>query len=189
MIVSRTGYTGELGFELYFDSAVETGEKVWHALMKAGSAYGIRPVGLGARDTLRLEMGYCLYGNDIDETTNPLEAGLGWITKLDKGDFIGRDELARVKRDGLKRKLSGFILEEPKGFPRHGYEIRHGGVALGHVTSGTISPVLEKGIGLGYVAADSSKPGSPVGVVIREKEVAARIARVPFVGKDTSGAS
>jgi aminomethyltransferase len=184
MLVSRTGYTGELGFEIYFDSAVGTGEKVWHAVMDAGRNKGIVPVGLGARDTLRLEMGYCLYGNDIDATTNPLEAGLGWITKLGKGEFIGSAELKNVKRDGVKRKLVGFMMEEEKAFPRHGYEIRLDGERLGHVTSGTISPVLEKGVGLGYVAAKASEPGSEVAVLIRARQVRARITTIPFIKRE-----
>jgi glycine cleavage system T protein (aminomethyltransferase) len=187
MIVSRTGYTGELGFEIYFDSSVETGAKVWNAVMASGKEYGIVPVGLGARDTLRLEMGYCLYGNDIDATTNPLEAGLGWITKLDKGEFIGGAELKKVKREGVKRKLVGFTMEEERAFPRHGYEIRLDGEELGHVTSGTISPVLEKGVGLGYVAAAKSTPGLEVNILIRTRQVRARITNIPFIKREGNG--
>jgi len=184
MIVSRTGYTGELGFEIYFDSAVGTGEKVWNAVMDAGKEFGIKPIGLGARDTLRLEMGYCLYGNDIDATTNPLEAGLGWITKLEKGEFIGSAELNKIRAKGVKRKLVGFTVDEEKAFPRHGYEIRLDGAALGQVTSGTISPVLERGIGMGYVGVAASKPGFGVKILIRNKEVGAQIVKIPFIKKD-----
>ena len=181
MIISRTGYTGELGFELYFDAAPETGATVWRAVMDAGKAYGIRPIGLGARDTLRLEMGFCLYGNDIDQTTHPLEAGLGWITKLDKGDFVGRDALVRAKEAGLTRRLVGFTMDEPKAFPRHHYEIRSNGSAVGHVTSGTVSPTLERGIGMGYVAASASAPGSALAILIRQSEAPARVVKIPFL--------
>jgi aminomethyltransferase len=183
MIISRTGYTGELGFELYFDSSVSTGEIVWNAIMDAGKEWGIKPIGLGARDTLRLEMGFCLYGNDIEQTTNPLEAGLGWITKLEKGNFIGRDALLNVKQEGLKRKLIGFTLEEDKAFPRHGYEIRANGSGVGQVTSGTVSPSLEKGIGMGYVDVNALKSGSPMNIVIRNKEIKADIVKMPFIKK------
>ena len=122
MIISRTGYTGELGFELYFPSDVATGDRVWNAIMEAGREFGIGPVGLGARDTLRLEMGFCLYGHDIDQTTNPLEAGLGWITKIDKGDFIGKGPISGRSRRESTRKLVGFALDD-KAFPRQGYPI------------------------------------------------------------------
>jgi aminomethyltransferase len=183
MIISRTGYTGELGFEIYFESSPRTGEKVWGEVMEAGREFGILPVGLGARDTLRLEMGFCLYGNDIDKTTNPLEAGLGWITKLEKGEFNGRDALLKVKQSGVSRKLVGFTVEGEKAFPRHGYEIRSKGAVLGSVTSGTFSPVLEKGIGMGYVAIRASEPGSKVGIMIRNKEIQAQVVKVPFVKK------
>ncbi|MBI1805446.1 MAG: glycine cleavage system aminomethyltransferase GcvT [Ignavibacteria bacterium] len=183
MIVSRTGYTGELGFELYFDSSLSTAEKVWNAVMESGKEFHIKPVGLGARDTLRLEMGFCLYGNDIDRTTNPLEAGLGWITKLDKGEFIGRESLVNVRQAGVKRKLVGFVIDEPKAFPRHGYEIRSNGHLLGHVTSGTVSPILEKGIGMGYVASEVAQVQSPINIIIRTKEVKAQIVKLPFIKK------
>lgn len=183
MIVSRTGYTGELGFELYFDAAVTVSEKIWKSIMDAGREYGIKPIGLGARDTLRLEMGMCLYGNDIDQTTNPIEAGLEWITKLDKGDFIGRDVLFNVKKEGVKRKLVGFTIEGEKAFPRHGYEIRIDGVAIGHVTSGTVSPILDKGIGMGYVLASSAHVGNILDVKIRNKDIKAQIVKIPFIKK------
>ncbi len=180
MVISRTGYTGEIGFELFFEADPSNCEKVWNAILDAGKEYGILPIGLGARDTLRLEMGYCLYGNDIDETTNPLEAGLGWITKLDKGDFVGRSALLDTKSQGLRRKLVGIAVDE-KAFPRHGYEIRSNGNKIGHVTSGTFSPSMEKGIGMGYVGLEHSAPGSSVGVVIRSKEVRATVVKPPFI--------
>lgn len=183
MMISRTGYTGELGFELYFNASSETAGTVWHAIAAAGKPYGIKPVGLGARDTLRLEMGYCLYGNDIDQTTNPLEAGLGWITKLDKGHFIGRDRLRNLKQEGLKRKLVGFVLEEEKAFPRQGYEILCCGSAAGRVTSGTISPILGKGIGMGYVDVKYSQPQNQINVLVRDKQVTAHVVTVPFISK------
>jgi aminomethyltransferase len=183
MLVSRTGYTGELGYEIYFDAAQATGEKIWNAVMDAGKEFGIQPIGLGARDTLRLEMGMCLYGNDIDQTTNPLEAGLGWITKLDKGPFIGSDVIQKVKAEGVTRKLVGFAIDEDKAFPRHGYEIQWNGSKLGQVTSGTVSPILEKGIGMGYVAVKSADPGNPISIIIRNKEVKAQIVKPPFIQK------
>lgn len=183
MIISRTGYTGELGFELYFEASVSVAEKIWKAIMAAGNDHGIKPIGLGARDTLRLEMGMCLYGNDIDQTTNPLEAGLGWITKLDKGDFIGRDALLKVKDAGIKRKLIGFTVDVDKAFPRHGYEIRANGSTVGVVTSGTVSPILDKGIGMGYVAIASAQVGNPLNIIIRNKEVKAQIVKIPFIKK------
>ncbi len=178
MIISRTGYTGEPGFELYFDNA--HAKKVWDAVFKAGEEFGIEPVGLGARDSLRLEKKMCLYGNDIDQTTNPLEAGLGWITKLDKGDFIGSDALKKAKEEGLQRRLVAFTLDAP-GFPRHGYKIVKDGEELGVVTSGTVSPMLEKGIGLGYVKKGFTKIGTPIEIEIRNKNVPATIVKPPFV--------
>lgn len=180
VIISRTGYTGELGFELFFHATQSDCERVWNAILEAGKKYQILPVGLGARDTLRLEMGYCLYGNDIDETTNPLEAGLGWITKLEKGEFIGRFALLQAKGAGLKRKLVGFTVEE-RAFPRHGYEIYSNGSKIGHVTSGTFSPSLEKGIGMGYVDLQHAAAGSTVAVVVRSKEVSAKVVKLPFL--------
>lgn len=180
MTISRTGYTGELGVELFLHADPSRCKDVWGKILEAGLEFGIQPVGLGARDTLRLEMGYCLYGNDIDATTNPLEAGLGWITKLDKGEFIGRASLLKAKQDGLKRKLVGFTVEE-RAFPRHGYEISLNGSAIGRVTSGTFSPTLEKGIGMGYVETAYSAPGTAVEVVVRAKTVPATIVKLPFV--------
>ncbi len=180
MIISRTGYTGELGFELYFDADVETAKKIWNAIFDAGKEFSIRPVGLGARDTLRLEMGFCLYGNDIDKTTNPIEAGLGWITKLGKKEFNGRNAILKAKEEGLKRKLVGFTLPD-RTLARHGYEITYNGSVVGYVTSGTFSPSLKKGIGMGYVSAEIANAGNVVSVRIRDKEIPATIAVMPFL--------
>ncbi|MHB2148056.1 glycine cleavage system aminomethyltransferase GcvT [Calditrichota bacterium LG25] len=178
MIISRTGYTGEPGFELYF--ANQYAEKVWNAVMEAGKEFDIEPIGLGARDSLRLEKKMCLYGNDIDETTNPIEAGLGWITKLDKGDFIGREALLKIKEEGPKRKLVAMVLEG-QGFPRHGYKIFKDGNEIGHVTSGTVSPILNKGIAMGYVAKEFARVGTELEIEIRAKKVPAIIIKPPFV--------
>lgn len=180
MIVSRTGYTGELGYELYFKGDESTAEKIWEAIFEAGKEFNIQPVGLGARDSLRLEMGYCLYGNDIDQTTNPLEAGLGWITKLKKPSFIAKDVLLKIKENGLTRKLVPLVFDE-KAFPRHGYVLSADGTSVGHVTSGTVSPVLEKAIALGYVKTEYSKEGNRINILIRGKEVPAIITKLPFV--------
>jgi len=182
MIVSRTGYTGELGYELYFKGNEADAEKVWNALFESGKTQGIQPVGLGARDSLRLEMGYCLYGNDIDQTTNTLEAGLGWITKLKKPEFIAKDVLLKVKGEGLKRKLIPMVSDE-KAFPRHGYDLSVDGKVVGHITSGTVSPILDKAIALGYVESDYSKEGNRVNFLIRGKEVPAIVTELPFVKK------
>ena len=182
MVISRTGYTGELGFEIYFPSDVPLAEKVWKAVMDAGKEFQIGPVGLGARDTLRLEMGFCLYGHDIDQTTNPLEAGLGWITKIDKGEFNGRSAIKGVKEHGLKRKLVGFTLDD-KAFPRQGYALQSNGAAIGTVTSGTFSPTLERGIGMGYVESGYASPGTGLGVLIRGKEQRAAVVPLPFIKK------
>jgi len=182
-IVSRTGYTGELGYEVYFKGDEATAIKIWDAIFEAGKEFDIQPVGLGARDSLRLEMGMCLYGNDIDQTTNPLEAGLGWITKLKKENFIAKDVLVKVKEDGLKRKLVGMISDE-KTFPRHGYDLSLNGKVIGQVTSGTVSPILEKPIAMGYVPAELSKEGSVVNFFIRGKEFPAKVVKFPFISKD-----
>ncbi|MEO8398419.1 MAG: glycine cleavage system aminomethyltransferase GcvT [Ignavibacteriaceae bacterium] len=182
MIVSRTGYTGEIGYELYFKGGESTAEKIWNKLFEAGNEFGIQPIGLGARDTLRLEMGFCLYGNDIDKTTNPLEAGLGWITKLKKENFIGKDKLEKIKAEGLKRKLSAFTTDE-KAFPRHGYEITKNGKKIGNITSGTVSPILEKPIALGYVDIENSAEDNEINFLIREKEIPAKIVKLPFIKK------
>jgi aminomethyltransferase len=182
MIISRTGYTGEIGYELYFKGDESTAEKVWNEIFSAGREFDIQPVGLAARDSLRLEMGYCLYGNDIDKTTNPIEAGLGWVTKLDKQEFIGKDVVLKAKLDGTKRKLVAMISDE-KIFPRHGYEIIADSKRVGVITSGTVSPVLEKPIALGYVDKPFNSQGSEVAFKIRDKEFPARITKLPFVKK------
>jgi aminomethyltransferase len=178
MLISRTGYTGEPGFELYFEN--KYADQVWEQVFTAGEEFQIEPIGLGARDSLRLEKRMCLYGNDIDQNTNPLEAGLGWITKLEKGDFIGKAALLKIKEKGLRRKLIAFILKE-NGFPRHGYEIYRQGQQIGQVTSGTVSPMLEKGIGLGYVPVDCSQVGTEIDIKIRDKYLPAQIIKPPFV--------
>lgn len=180
VIISATGYTGAGGFELYCDNA--SAEQLWNAVFEAGEEFGIRPVGLGARDTLRLEMGYCLYGNDIDDTTSPIEAGLGWITKFTNDrQFIDRDYLLMQKNEGVSRKLRGFVLLE-KGIPRHGYElVDASGSVIGAVTSGTMSPVLNKGIGLGYVSREYAAFGSVIFVRIRNKSVPAEVVKLPFI--------
>ena len=183
MVVSRTGYTGELGFELYFTADKAVGERVWDAVLEAGKEFGIGPIGLGARDTLRLEMGMCLYGNDIDHTTNPLEAGLGWITKIDKGSFNGQEAIRKVKQEGVTRKLVAFTVND-KAFPRHGYPIQAGGVEVGAVTSGTFSPTLERGIGMGYVPVAYATPGSAISVMIRNRPVPATVVSLPFVKRN-----
>ncbi len=177
MTIARTGYTGEPGFELLIPNP--DAEAVWKAIMDAGAEFDIAAAGLGARDTLRLEMGYCLYGNDMDETTHPLEAGLGWITKLKKGDFIGRQAIADAKEKGLERKLVGFEVKE-KSVPRHGFRILHSGVAIGYVTSGSYSPMLEHNIGMGYVDIDHKEEGTPIDIEIRNRSVAATVVKPPF---------
>ncbi|MBW7887813.1 MAG: glycine cleavage system aminomethyltransferase GcvT [Bacteroidetes bacterium] len=181
MIISRTGYTGELGFEIYFPSA--EAEKAWNALFEAGKEFGIAPIGLGARDTLRLEMGYCLYGNDIDQTTNPLEAGLGWITKLSKENFTAKSVLEEIKTKGLNRKLVGMVLHE-KAIPRHGYAVTANGENIGTVTSGTFSPSLEKGIAMGYVTLQHSKIDTEVFIDVRGKIMKATVVQLPFLKKN-----
>ena len=181
-LISRTGYTGELGYEIYFKSDPALGRAMWDAIFEAGKEFEIEPIGLGARDTLRLEVGFCLYGNDIDQTTMPLEAGLGWITKLKKGEFIGRDAMMKAKEAGLTRKLVGLTLQG-RNFPRHGYDIAVNGEVCGVVTSGTISPLLEHGIAMGYVPSSHSEPGSTVDVMIRGQAVPAQVTKVPFIDK------
>ncbi len=182
MIVSRTGYTGELGYELYFKGDEKVAEDVWNKLFEAGKDYGIQAVGLGARDSLRLEMGFCLYGNDIDQTTNPLEAGLGWITKLNKENFIGKDSLLKIKETGLKRKLTALVSDE-KSFPRHGYDLTVNNTKIGTITSGTVSPILDKPIALGYVDTEYTNGNANINFFIRGKEIPARIVKLPFVKK------
>lgn len=178
MIVSRTGYTGEDGFELYFDP--QQAARIWKALFAAGKEFDLQPIGLGARDSLRLEMKYCLYGNDIDQTTTPLEAGLGWITKLKKeGDFNGKQVLQKQKAEGVKRKLIGFEVEG-NAFPRQHYKVKKDGEEIGEVTSGVFSPSLSKGIGLAYVKTEFSKVGDTFEVEIRGRGVPARVVETPF---------
>ncbi len=180
VIISATGYTGAGGFELYFRNDVA--EQIWDAIFEAGEEFGIQPIGLAARDTLRLEMGYCLYGNDIDDTTSPIEAGLGWITKFNNGrQFIDRDFLTMQKNEGVTRRLRGFILTE-RGIPRHGYELVNAeGEPIGNVTSGTMSPVLGKGIGLGYVDKEYAAFGTEIFVKIRNKTIPSEIVKIPFI--------
>ena len=177
VIVSATGYTGSGGFEIYFKN--EDAEQIWDAVMEAGKEFGIKPIGLAARDTLRLEMGYCLYGNDIDETTSPIEAGLGWITKFNK-EFVNSEELKKQKENGPSRKLIAFELDE-RGIPRQGYDIvDENGKKIGEVTSGTMSPSLEKGIGLGYVPTEVAGVGNKIHIQIRKKAVPATQVKLPF---------
>lgn len=176
-VIARTGYTGEDGFEIAFEEKQSV--KIWDAIFEAGKPFNIEPIGLGARDTLRLEMKYCLYGNDIDQTTNPIEAGLGWITKLDKGDFLGKQAIAAVKAQGPRRKLIGFELPG-KNIARHGYALLKDGNAIGSVTSGTFSPSLQKSIGMGYVASDFSAIGSVITVDIRGRQMEASVVKTPF---------
>lgn len=180
VIISATGYTGSGGFELYFEN--KHAETMWKAIFEAGAEFGIKPVGLAARDTLRLEMGYCLYGNDITDTTSPIEAGLGWITKFNNGrEYIDRDFLKMQKNEGVSRKLRGFVLLE-RGIPRHGYLLENSeGTTIGEVTSGTMSPVLNKGIGMGYIAKEYSAFGTRVFVRIRDKAIPAEVVKIPFI--------
>lgn len=180
IIISATGYTGSGGLEVYCRN--EDAKQLWHKVLEAGSEYGIKPIGLAARDTLRLEMGFCLYGNDIDDTTSPIEAGLGWITKFTK-DFIDSERLKTQKEEGTDRKLVGFEMQE-KAIPRHGYDIvDNQGNKIGFVTSGTMSPTLGKGIGLGYVSTNFSKPESPIFIQIRKNAIPAKVVKLPFYKK------
>ncbi len=180
VIISNTGYTGAGGFELYMynDDAV----KIWKAVFEAGEEFGILPIGLGARDTLRLEKGFCLYGNDIEDTTSPIEAGLGWITKFtDNKNFIDKDYLLKQKEEGVSRRLRGFVLQE-RGIPRHGYElVNENDETIGEVTSGGMSPILKKGIGLGYVKKGYTKFETEIYIKIRNKKIKAKIVKLPFV--------
>jgi len=178
ILISRTGYTGETGFELGFSPGHS--EAVWNKIFEAGKEFDIAPIGLGARDTLRLEKKMALYGNDIDQTTNPIEAGLGWITKPDKGEFIGKEAILKVKEEGIRRKLVAFIVEG-NAFPRHGYKIYKDNDVIGHVTSGTFSPSLNKGIGLGYVEKGYSRIGDNILVEIRKNRINAEIIKPPFI--------
>lgn len=177
VLVSATGYTGAGGFEVYFEN--EHAEKIWDAIFNAGEEYGIKPIGLGARDTLRLEMGFCLYGNDIDDTTSPLEAGLGWITKFTK-EFTNSKNLLAQKEAGIKKKLVGFEMID-RGIPRHDYQIvNESGENIGRVTSGTQSPSLQKAIGMGYVNNEFAKEGTEIFISIRDQKVKAKVVKYPF---------
>lgn len=180
VLISATGYTGAGGVEIYFENKDSDADKIWNAIFDAGKKADIKPIGLGARDTLRLEMGYCLYGNDIDDTTSPLEAGLGWITKFSK-DFTNRAYFEKQKAEGLKKKLVGFELLE-KGIARHGYDIKtFEGAIIGRVTSGTQSPTLGKAIGMGYVDSDFAAPDTIIYVSIRNTLTKANVVKMPFV--------
>lgn len=177
VVVSATGYTGAGGFELYFDNA--NAEHIWNEVFRAGEPFGIKPIGLGARDTLRLEMGFCLYGNDIDDITSPLEAGLGWVTKFSK-EFTNSKQLEQQKQEGIKQKLVGFEMVE-RGIPRHDYEITDAeGNTIGRVTSGTQSPSLQKAIGMGYVPTAFAKEGTEIFIKIRDNKIKAKVVKPPF---------
>jgi aminomethyltransferase len=183
VLLSNTGYTGAGGFELYMKN--EDALQVWNQLFEAGKDMGLQPTGLAARDTLRLEMGFCLYGNDIDDSTSPLEAGLGWITKFTEGNnFINREALEKQKANGLSKRLVGFVLLE-RGIPRQHYPILDDeGRQIGKVTSGTMSPMLKQGIGMGYVELSHAKKESEIRIGIRNKQIAARVVRPPFYKQD-----
>jgi aminomethyltransferase len=182
VIISATGYTGSGGFEIYCKNS--EAEQVWNKVFEAGKDFGIKPIGLAARDTLRLEMGFCLYGNDIDDTTSPLEAGLGWITKLQKeADFIDKDRLMKMKEDGVTRKLVAFEMID-RGIPRHDYEIVDANdTVIGRVTSGTMSPSMKKAIGLGYVTVTNSAVDSEIYIKVRNKSLKAQVVKLPFYKK------
>ena len=180
VVISNTGYTGAGGFELYFEN--QYAEKMWADIFDAGKEFDIKPIGLGARDTLRLEMGFCLYGNDINDSTSPIEAGLGWITKFTK-EFTNRKNIEQQKLNGVTTKLVGFEMID-RGIPRHDYEIVDAnGHIIGKVTSGTQSPTLNKAIGMGYVKTDFSKPESEIFILIREKAIKAKVCKLPFLKK------
>jgi len=180
VVISGTGYTGAGGFEIYVKN--EDAEKVWHAVFEAGKDFGIKPIGLGARDTLRLEMGYCLYGNDINDETSPIEAGLGWITKFTK-DFINSENLKKQKEEGVTKKLVGFILQE-KGIPRGHYPIVNlKGETIGEVTSGTLTPSMGVGIGMGYVKSEYATPGTEIAITVRNKNLMAKVEKFPLYKK------
>jgi len=177
VVISATGYTGAGGFEIYFEN--QYADQIWDAIFKAGAPYNIQPIGLGARDTLRLEMGFCLYGNDIDDTTSPIEAGLGWITKFSKS-FTNSEALLAQKEAGIQRKLVGFEMID-RGIPRHDYEIADAeGNIIGKVTSGTQAPSLQKAIGMGYIAKDFTKEGTEVFILIRNTPIKAKVVKFPF---------
>ena len=179
VLVSATGYTGAGGAEIYFEDKDNDADKIWNAIFQAGKLQGIKPIGLAARDTLRLEMGFCLYGNDIDDTTTPLEGGLGWITKFTK-DFTAKEILERQKAEGIQRKLVGFEMID-KGIPRKGYTITNAnGESIGHVTSGTQAPSLSKAIGMGYVKMEEASIGSNIFINVRDKQIKAQVVKMPF---------
>ena len=180
VLISATGYTGAGGVEIYFEDSSDNAEKIWNAIFEAGTPQGLKPIGLGARDTLRLEMGFCLYGNDIDDTTSPIEAGLGWITKFTK-EFTSKEIFAAQKANGPSKKLVGFEMID-KGIPRHGYEIKDdAGTVIGVVTSGTQSPSLNKAIGMGYVKSENAAIDSTINIQIRDKQLKARVVKFPFI--------
>ncbi|REL38747.1 glycine cleavage system aminomethyltransferase GcvT [Rhodohalobacter sp. SW132] len=184
IIISATGYTGEKGFELYIDTRSADPLKIWDAILEAGTPHGLEPAGLGARDTLRLEMGFALYGNDITKDTHPLEARMGWLTKLEKDYFVGKDAILKAKDNGLHRKLMGFEINEPRKVPRAGYDLVNGdGDKIGYVTSGTQSITLGKGIGMGYIQLPYTEPGTEIHVVIRKDHVPATVTKPPFLKK------
>ncbi|RYE22758.1 MAG: glycine cleavage system aminomethyltransferase GcvT [Sphingobacteriales bacterium] len=179
VIVSATGYTGAGGVEIYFEDKDDAASKIWDAIFEIGTPKGLKPIGLAARDTLRLEMGYCLYGNDIDDTTSPLEAGLGWITKFTK-EFTAKSILEQQKAEGIKRKLVGLEMVD-KGIPRHGYKIQNAaGEEIGYITSGTQAPSLNKAIGIAYLRKDFAAEGSDVFVMVRDKALKAQVVKMPF---------
>lgn len=179
VLVSATGYTGAGGVEIYFEDKGDDAEKIWNAIFEAGKTQGIKPIGLAARDTLRLEMGFCLYGNDIDDTTTPLEGGLGWITKFIK-DFTAKEILEKQKAEGIQRKLVGFEMID-KGIPRKGYTITNvNRESIGHVTSGTQAPSLGKAIGMGYVKMQDASIGSTIFINVRDKQIKAQVVKMPF---------
>jgi aminomethyltransferase len=180
VIVSATGYTGAGGVEIYFEDKDGAADKIWDEIFRVGAPHGMKPIGLAARDTLRLEKGFCLYGNDIDDTTNPIEAGLGWITKFTK-DFTARPIIEKQKTDGISRKLVGLEMVD-KGIPRHGYKIQNAeGQEIGFITSGTQSPSMGKAIGMGYVAKGHHTEGSEVFVMVRDKALKAQVVKIPFM--------
>ena len=179
VLVSATGYTGAGGVEIYFEDKGDDADKIWNAIFETGKSQGIKPIGLAARDTLRLEMGFCLYGNDIDDTTTPLEGGLGWITKFTK-DFTAKEILEKQKAEGIQRKLVGFEMID-KGIPRKGYTITNAnGESIGHVTSGTQAPSLGKAIGMGYVKMQDASIGSTIFINVRDKQIKAQVVKMPF---------
>jgi aminomethyltransferase len=179
VLISATGYTGAGGIEIYFENKNDNAGVIWDKIFQEGMAHGLKPIGLAARDTLRLEMGYCLYGNDIDDTTSPLEAGLGWIVKLNK-DFVAKEILEKQKAEGIKQKLVGLEMME-KGIPRNGYEIQNkDGETIGRITSGTQSPTLQKPIAMGYLSIDYAKLNNEVFIKIRDKSLLAKVVKMPF---------